>query len=514
MNRKLPGKTRLFAACCAFALALGMPFATAQSISYNTSDSTYLAVASVGDTVGVCNGDRQGLARAGHGPVETQIISYPVGTTIPRNPQTMTGFPGVQNVITAQNTFSLATLYHFFLASALTDTLHTESFSYAVQHHLEIFGRMHSLRPADGGSLATQMVEKARSLAGPYQFSGELTGQGRELTLSQLGVLSAAGNWFPTAEITLTISGPAQFADGTTRQQINTGEAGTAPDLRLRILDEGEVKVTARATNLPADTVQIYEMEKFQDLITVPKTTSSIETSFTYDATLESAAFTYTTEVSAPTITAGEPIFDTIKVTAPQWPTDLEGNPQGINLRANLYGPFTQPLTQTPEIPTDAQPVHSQLVTITGAGKYQTQPVTAGLEPGYYTWVVVAQHADQVEPARLAEELQHPFGMPDESFQVVAQPPVRDPEPPTPAPPAPEPPAPEPPTPAPPAPEPPAPQPPTPQITVTEQPPPTPTPPRTTKLPNTGPLDLLPLAGAAFSFGAGLLLLRPGKKEN
>ncbi|MDO5061061.1 MAG: hypothetical protein Q4D73_05465 [Actinomycetaceae bacterium] len=508
----------------------------ADPYTYETYNPTYLAVATVGDMVGVCNGDRQGLVSGISGPVETNIASYPVGTTIPRNRQTMTGFDDVENVITAENTYRLASLYHFYVAEATQDRLHTESFSWAVQHNLEIFGRMHSLVPQDGGALTKEMLRKAELYAGPYTLPAQLnlSAEKRHITIENLGVKSHAGAWFPGAKLSLEVTGPAEFTDAslqavqqseTTRKTLSI-ESGTNPqELKLRVTSPGEVTVTITATGLPADVIQIYEMEHFQDLITVPPVKGRLQTTLKTSANVSPVSLTIETAVAQNLLKPTDFVIDHITVGAAEWPQDFNAQPVLVNLRASLYGPFPAMPEQSADVPAGLTPVATQLVTVSGAGEYPTNPQKIPiLQPGFYTWVVEAKQADQIEPTVLAREVKHPFGLPAESFEVTAP---QTPRPPSEEPPGEQPPA-TPPVVTPPAPQPPDPQkPPTPAPQPPEAPAPTkPVPPKphpqplpapqysAPRLPQTGPVALLPLAVSALSFGTGLLCLRPRKKEN
>lgn len=527
-----PGRIRnLIAASVAFTIAGLTPlWSWADPYTYETYNPTYLAVATVGDMVGVCNGDRQGLVSATSGPVETSIASFPVGTTIPRNRNTMTGFDDIENVITAENTYRLASLYHFFVAEATKDQLHTESFSWAVQHYLEVFGRMHSLVPKDGGTLTQQMLQKAQLYAGPYTIPAQLnvSATTRQITIENLGVKSNSGAWFPGAKLTLEVSGPAEFTEdslqavhqNTTERKTLSLETGTNPlELKLNVTAPQVVKVTITATGLPADVIQIYEMEHFQDLITVPAVKSQLHTTLTTAVDVPPVSLTIETAVTQKLLKPTDFVIDHITVGAPQWPQDFNAQPVLVNLRASLYGPFPTMPEQSADVPAGLTPVATQLVTVTGAGEYPTNPQKIPiLQPGFYTWVVEAKQADQIEPTVLAAEVKHPFGLAAESFEVAAPitPPSPGEHPPTP--PAPTPPpgpqTPEPQTPPVPAPQPPetsTPTKPVPPKTVQPLPAPQYSTPR---LPQTGPTDLLPLAVSALSFGTGLLFLRPRKKEN
>lgn len=550
MFKNLPFKRRLMAACCAFGIALGMPFAAAIPLKYETTPGIYLALTTLGDSYGVCSGDLQIPATRIDGIIETKIIDYPVGTAIKRNSSTMKGYADIENIISAANTYSLTSLYHFFLDIAGQDDFHSRSFALAVQLLLDSAPRIHSIRPSDGGAYSEEMLKKARAFAGPYEIMGTVEPSGRNLQLRDLGVKTSQGNWFPDAKLTLEVTGPAQFSDGTTTRTLTTTADGEVNPQTLQVQGAGEVSVKVKAENLPAEIVQIYEMYTYQDLISVPNKTSSLEKTFTYDSTLAPVDFSFSTHVGAKQVTSGEPVVDNIKVQAAKWQDDLNGRPMGVNLRADLYGPFSQPPAQTPEIPAGIQPIHTQLLTVSAAGDYQTKPLTQSLAVGHYTWVVKAQQSEQFEPTLILNDQAHDFGMPEESFEVLPEPTV----PPATQPPVEEPPAPQPPEtvetppalvtappkpntsiepepkpkpepPAEPAPEPepektpepepdPAPQPPTTVETTTKIPAPPPTQTSESRLANTGPLQLLPLVGSTCSFGVGIMLLRPRKKEN
>lgn len=500
---------RSFLAAVAFLVALVTPLgAYAATYVYQVSGPTYLALATNGDMIGVCNGDRQGLAGAGAGAIETTIVSYPVGTTIARNRETMAGFADIENVITGENTYGLATLFHLYRDQALTDELHSQSFSWAVQHFLEVFGRMHSQVPADGGTLTNIMVNKAKSLAGPYTLPVELNGAGRELTVTGLGVKTAANNWYPDLPLTLAISGDATFTTGEKQLTLKTTEKPQS--LGVKIQGQGEIKINVTVSQLPAETVEVYELARYQDLITSPRVTSEIKETISWNAKLTPVDFTLSTNVAKQLLKPGEQPIDNITITAEEWPTDLDGNPQLVNLTADLYGPYPEKPQQASAAPAGQTPIHTQLVTISAPGEYQTDPtkIPETLAPGYYTWVVSAQQAQQIEPTVLAREITHDFGMSAETFElekppvtaVPPPPPVQNPFPAKPSestPPAPveQPKTAEPPIESP--------------TTVTKElPPPKPT---VKQLPNTGPTDLIPLAVSALSFGIGLVLLRPRK---
>ncbi|EEH63605.1 hypothetical protein HMPREF0044_1206 [Gleimia coleocanis DSM 15436] len=467
--------------------------------------------------IGVCNGDRQGLAGEAAGAIETTIVSYPVGTTIARNRQTMTGFEDLTNVISAENTYPLAALFYFYRDLVTQDTLHEQSFSWAVQHYLETFGRMHNLVPEDGGVLTEQMLAKAEKFAGPYSIPLELSGEGRELQLSGVGVQTASQIWFPGLQLSLEVNGPATFADGST--QLTLASSDSAQNLALKAHGTGEITVTVTAIGLPADTVEIYELQKYQDLITVPAVTSSLTKTISHRADIAKVDFEFTTQVAKPTVKVGEPATDKITVTAQTWPTDLDKHPLLVNLEAQLYGPFAQKPNLSTRPPQGLTPVVTQLLTIAGPGEYTTDvtKMPRELEPGFYTWVVSARQELQIEPTVLAKDHTHEFGLETETFEVekpLASPtpngPGTTPEPPQkPEPPkTPEPPKVQmPPKPA----EPPvASTPPNASTVSTQQLPPAKT---TRRLAETGPLDLLPLTISAFSFGVGMLLIRP-RKEN
>ncbi|MCS4484918.1 LPXTG cell wall anchor domain-containing protein [Gleimia sp. 6138-11-ORH1] len=504
-------RRKLIAASIAFTIAGLTPFISwADPYTYETYNPTYLAVATAGDMVGVCNGDRQGLATAESGEVETNIVTHSVGTDIPRNRETMTGFDDLHLVISAENSYRLASLYHFYVDEALQDELHTESFSWAVQHYLEVFGRMHSLIPTDGGTLSEEMLAKANTYAGPYYlpaiWEGKSTPAEPYLKIANLGVQAQSGAWFPGAKLTLELNGPASFValpeesgelTETSLQKLELETTETAQTVPVQVTGSGEIEVTIHVSGLPSPVIQILEMEHYQDLITVPAKKSEISKTIQTTAGKQPVSLEIKTAVTQAVLRPDDPVIDQIWINATQWPRDYAGNPLEVNIRATLYGPFTTAPTPTETlfeaneetantkdarpkqngaVPPGITPVSSQLLTVKAAGQYQSDPTQVPtLEPGFYTWVVEAKYADQSDPTVLETETGHGFGVAEETFQVIT-----------------------------------ANQPPPEETSTGSLPPPKYTKPR---LPETGPATLISLTISTASFGSGLLILRPRKKE-
>ncbi len=459
------------------AMSVGMSVVTrtlahAESHDFTVLGSGNLFVAYSDPIVGVCAVDHQGMVGDGASGVDFTRTTHPVGSAITRNRTTSQGSDDLTHVVDADKSYTVTALYHLFADNASSSTLESESFAWAVQQQLTGWGHFATDAPDDGGARGRQMIEQAQALAGPYTLSVAIEHTEDGLALTEPTLVGGAGQSITGIDLALHIDGPATFDDGTTDMSMMTGDA--VPP--LVVTGVGQVSVTARATGLPSDHLDVWESTDFQDLVSVTPQSSSVETRATIDVLPDPADFTITTRVKADTMSATGAAVDVLTVTADNWPSDGDGKPVTVIARAELYGPFPTQPAQSESIPAGAPLAGSTTIEIAGPGTWETPELQPeqGWEPGYYTWVISTREDDQKPVANghrvLAREHTSAFAIPEESFKVL--PPSSPPN----------------------------------------DVPPGDAPPK--RLANTGPEEWIPLAGALTLVGAGLRLLAGARRRH
>ncbi|MDO5721281.1 MAG: hypothetical protein Q4P06_01890 [Actinomycetaceae bacterium] len=423
-------------ALVAVILALTVPTALAQPLSFTITGSGNLLVAHSHPHAGVCAGDGQYIATERTPASDFEVVSHPVGETILRDFNTSKGHPNEKRVMEADTTYLITSLYHWNRPDPQDSKLQAESFAWAVQTQLPSWGWFSTRAPSDGGELAQKMLSHAMKYAGPYQLEPKVERQpDGSVAVTNVGVQAASGAWVPGLQGKLSLHGPAQFQNQQTTLEITSA---TAPvQLPIHYNAYGEISVEITFTGLPANSIDILQSPAYQDLISVQPANTEISSKAGLKLLPPNLTVAFTTKVESERLRVDEPAVDNIFLQADNWPETIDGDPVELQLRAELYGPFSTPVDESEEVPQDAPLAASRMVTVTGPGTYQvraTAEETGHLldgalptwEPGYYSWVVSALQYDQNTRGEggyadflLMPDVMDRFGIKEESFQVV-----------------------------------------------------------------------------------------------
>ena len=124
---------------------------------------------------------------------------------------------------------------------------------------------------------------------------------------------------------------------------------------------------------------------------------------------------TITTVADNRTVKPGDPMIDNVTLSLTdggKWITNKDGSKLSIPANGTLYGPFTQPLEQSDEIPADAPVAGHENIVFDEAGTKSTTGEVKAAGPGFYTWVW------KIDDSNYYEGIQTPFAEFQESSVV------------------------------------------------------------------------------------------------
>lgn len=274
------------------------------------------------------------------------------------------------------------------------------------------------LAPAGVKARAAEMLKIAEAYKGPYTVpvAVQADKSGTAGTVSGIGVRSAAGGFLANKPYTVTLTGPATFADGKREASGSTGlEAVSMP---VVLTGAGQVSVSVTVGDIPASEFAVLEDSLAQDMWWSRKPVSVSGAAQLRVAPFMPSAVTRATEQ----VKVGEQIADEVelKATSGAWPVDKAGKSVPVKARVNVYGPLEDKPVEQKQVPAGAPVAGSTVLTFAGPGKQMTKGVTV-TEPGYYTWVVSVKKADQTSEvaARMSGDYVSPFGEAVETSHVV-----------------------------------------------------------------------------------------------
>ncbi|GAA2238948.1 hypothetical protein GCM10010401_09090 [Rarobacter faecitabidus] len=245
-------------------------------------------------------------------------------------------------------------------------------------------------------AIAAGMWVKADAYYGPYTATGTLSrnADGNTVTLSGVGVKGAKGTFVPDFRVTVTLSGPATFGNGSkTKSFTSTASASSFPGITLS--GPGTVKAEISVTGLPSAYLTQWSGDdntfgaagSVQDMATVNR----VDVSTTASLAVSPAVPSITTTASA-IVDNGSVLTHTDAVTIDA-ASRFAG--QKVKLTAFLrYHGTTWPspvsVSSASSIPgTAAAPAQTTTVTLNSSGNATWYPsVTSSRIPGAYTWVV------------------------------------------------------------------------------------------------------------------------------
>src|SRR5690625_1224744 len=272
------------------------------------------------------------------------------------------------------------------------------------------------------------LQEEARNFAGPYEISLTLTEQQRKSfgttpraaattgtqVQAAVQVRAASGQVVPNVPLTLKASG-GSWAGGETQLRLKTG--AKAVTALLGVAKAGEVQVAA-ISETPPTSVRLYDADQPEAQRVVSALgaqTQKVRATVLVEDPLE---FEITTRTSEPEIVGAGEIFDhlDIGVVRGQWPKGLV-----MPVESTLYGPFATAPELQDAVPQDAPVVAVTTTEVSGPGAWQTEQIPVA-DPGWYVWHEVVVATDD-HPGWTGK-----FGVPAETFEVIA-PPEPEPEP-------------------------------------------------------------------------------------
>lgn len=236
----------------------------------------------------------------------------------------------------------------------------------------------------------------ARKYTGSYTADPALKLAGTVGSVSNLGVKSGP-NWLSGYDLSVTLSGPATFDDGSTAWYGKTG--GAPSSLPIKITGLGEVTVSEKVIDLPGTTYRFYQASGFpasrlQNMISMNP--SALEASGTAAARVQAVKPQLSSSVGAKVYKEGEPGQDTVRVKG--------GVPNAsIPVTATVFGPLKEVPTEAAEAP-EGTPVFDTVtkqVTLNGKGEASVEftsskPFQAGK---VYVWQESTGSAGIMEPA-------------------------------------------------------------------------------------------------------------------
>lgn len=263
-------------------------------------------------------------------------------------------------------------------------------------------------------SRAEAMRTEARRLAGPYRLAPaelEIDSSGGEIR--GLGIRTDSGALLAGVTLTLDLSGPARFADGSTRTGLTS--SAELQTLAVHTTGVGEVTLSVRTGKVLAGTrVNIHPSPKGtsgQRMVTAgPKVSlnTSAEAGSTVRAVVDS-------QVSAPVLATGGVVSDTVVVE-----TDPALAGATVKVSTTLWGPLPQAPSETDEPPDGTDEVETLATTLRldeeGGGEVTLELSVPLREPGWYVFVESVADDDDLG----LDGATGSFGRPGETVVVVA----------------------------------------------------------------------------------------------
>ena len=230
------------------------------------------------------------------------------------------------------------------------------------------------------------MESEAAKLAGPYKFDISLerinstTG-----TLKNVGIVTGSGAFYDGEDITLTITGPGTFSDGTKSKVVKS--ASSPKDYPILFTGPQEVKITAK-------TGKVMPGVKFkwcdngnakQPMITPITTKYAVTGSTTADDDGFDADADLSSRVAQTYLRPGTSLRDVVSVRGQDGAAGLP-----ITVRNTLYGPFAEQPDEDEDVPSGAPVVYTGTQTVTigtdlrASATFDSPAIT---QLGYYVWV-------------------------------------------------------------------------------------------------------------------------------
>ncbi|WP_104118211.1 hypothetical protein [Arthrobacter sp. B1805] len=272
-------------------------------------------------------------------------------------------------------------------------------------------------------SRARAMVEQARAEAGPYSISASFipVGVGGRVSAT---ILSADGTPRPGLRLEAVASG-ASFVDGSTTSAWTSGIDPHVLDVRPTGF--GGARVTITASSVPATNAAWLAPREpdVQRLVVAPV---SADTTASVDLPFQRAfAPEVTTSTSIARTSPGTPVHDLLDVSVAspgQWLIDpASGEAVELDVVSTLWGPLPSAPAESPTVPAGTPSIGTVTTRVSGAGSYQTPPVTVP-SAGFYVWTesIDPRSARPAQAAPLIQAWSGPFGLPLETTLVPWQP--------------------------------------------------------------------------------------------
>lgn len=238
--------------------------------------------------------------------------------------------------------------------------------------------------------------EYASKYTGNYTADPALKLSGTSGSVSSLGVKSGA-NWLAGYDLSVTLSGPATFENGSTAWRGKTTDSPS--NLPIKITGLGEVTVSQKVTDLPGKSYRFYGASDFpasrlQNMVSVNP--SSLEANGTTKASVEAVKPQLSSSVGAKVYKAGETGKDTVRITA-----GVPGTT--VPVSAVVFGPLQEvPSAVAAQAPKDT-PVFDTVtkqVTLDSKGEASVEfTASKPFKAGAYVWQEATAAAGIMEAA-------------------------------------------------------------------------------------------------------------------
>jgi hypothetical protein len=229
---------------------------------------------------------------------------------------------------------------------------------------------------------------EAIAYAGPYDTSAldtTVNADQKTGTLSGIGMYSAAGNLYPGATWTATIttgnavwnSNNAAVTSGTTGASLESAGFHVTPT------GTGFVQIVVNYTNVPDWRVGIQTSGSAQAVMH-GRMTSQSETAMSRIPVANVFSVGIATTTSEATARPGDALTDQLTVAIPPL-GGVWGLGYIMTVTSTLYGPFATAPAQSATVPVGAPVAGTVTTDVPGEGTYTSPPITV-TAPGFYAW--------------------------------------------------------------------------------------------------------------------------------